>query len=171
MLKIAIAKMDFAPKGGGSYNINWPGPPRRQLHYSDVKHYLPTIELKAKPPIGFTLYIYIKEYREALGVDELMADIELGWFDARFDAGKTSPTEIKMVNAFAGPPKDPEGAPENTYGSFWLGVSKGGRIRGNSGTGDDGHARVYLELFSGTRPTSYQLTGKMKSPRHTVKAI
>lgn len=171
MPKISIKSLDFAPKGGGSYNIKWPGPPRRQLRYADVKHYVPTVVLKSAAPITFTLWIYMKEYREAMGVDELMADIELGYFTARFDAGKSSPTEIKMVNHFAGPPKDPEGAPEFTYGSFWLGVSKGGRIRGNTGTGDDGHARVYLELFSEIEPANCQLGGKRKSPKHTLKAV
>ncbi|UCF06579.1 MAG: hypothetical protein JSV33_06005 [bacterium] len=173
MASIRITKLDFVPKRGRSYNINWPGPPRRLLRYADVKHFKPLIELKTKAPIGFLLMINVKEYREAWGVDELVSDIELTYFTARFEVGKRIPTEIKMVNHIKGPPRDPGGSPRYTFGSFWLGASKRGRIRGNIGTGDDRHARVYLELFSLWVPEvrGYQLTGKKKSRKYRVRAI
>ena len=173
MATIRITKMDFAPKDGGSYNIKWPGPPRHQLRYSEVKHYTPLIELETQAPIGFTLYFGAKEYRESLGIDELMSDIDLTNFTVRFETGNIMPSEIKMCNAQAGPPKDAEGAPQYTFGSFWLGVSKAGKIRGNVGTGDDGHARVYLEMVTLWTPDvlGYELKGKTKSPKHKVKAI
>lgn len=174
MTSIKIMKFDFSPKSGGNFDINWPGPPRRQLKYSDVKHYIPIIELESQSPIGFTLIIAVREYRESLGIDELMSDVDLTDLRVRFEAGNRTPSEIRMVNHIAGPPKDPDGSPQYTFGSFWLGISKAGKIRGNVGTGDDGHALVYMELavtFWLPDVRGYELKGKMKSPKHKVKAI
>jgi hypothetical protein len=42
----------------------------------------------------------------------------------------------------------PVGAPlsGSTNGSFWLGCTKKGRVKGNAPHGDDGHANVYLKI-------------------------
>lgn len=173
MATINIKKLDFVPQGGGSYNLNWPGPPRVQLRYSDVKHYIPIVELSKPSPIGFTLCYNVREYRESAGVDELKSDIDLAFFHVRFEAGNTIPSEIKELNHLAGPPRDAENSPQYTYGSFWLGASKAGNVRGNIGTGDGRHARVYLESCILWMPDApgHQTSGKTKSSKHTVRSI
>jgi len=168
MVNIRIKKLDFVPKSGSSYDLNWPGPPRRKLRYSDVKHYIPIIELEKPAPIGFTIGVFVKEERL------LRPNYELSFFKASFDIGKRVPSEIKMLNDYPGPPPVPSGSPMYTLGSFWLGASKKGKIRGNTGKGNDRHARVYIERSTLWQPDIFnfaRLIGKTKSKLHTVRAI
>lgn len=168
MSVVRITKLDFVPKRGNSYNCNWPGPPRRRLRYSDLKHYKPIINLKNRAPAGFWIGVYAKEERT------WASNPELSYFMVRFDAGSKTPKEIRMLNHIKGPPRDVKNSPKYTKGSFWLGCGKRGKIRGNIGTGDDRHARVYLELFSTIwQPDDprMKLRGKRKSRRHTVRGI
>lgn len=162
-IKINVSKIDFTPQDGGSYDIEWPGPPRRALVYSDLKHYTPVIELEKKAPIEFTIIFAIKEYKK---------DIELGLFTAHFNVGQTTPTEIREVNYMPGPPKDVDGSPPYTIGSFWLGIGQQGKLRSNTGTGDDGHGQVCLKTFWwAPKVSGYQLAGQTTSPRHRVSAV
>jgi len=34
----SFVRCNYAPVAGTSYDVNWPGPPRRQMTYADVKH-------------------------------------------------------------------------------------------------------------------------------------
>jgi hypothetical protein len=152
-----IKALDFGPVSGSSYDLDWPGPPRRPPRYTDVKHYRPVIELEAPATEPIYQGFWVKEARR------FWPDPTLGSFNSRFDVGSTTPAEIATVNyGVGGDP--PSGAPQRTVGSFWLTATQRGKIRGNEGKGDDGHARVYLEAFA------YGGSNPPKSSTHTVRA-
>ena len=75
----------------------------------------------------------------------LWPDRKLGSFLVRFPAGSTRGQVRTENNAVA----RSRGFPAVTRNTFWLVATKKGRIRGNTGRGDNGHAKVYIEARSG----------------------
>jgi hypothetical protein len=135
-----VSSYDFRPQNG-SWLMNWPGPPRRDLTYADVKHFIPTFSvtrLAARVTVGF----WIMEERT-------FWDATLGSMYVDFiPATATSPSQVVVrYPSTNGVTRVPTGAPAVTYGTFWLGCTQDGIVRGNEGKGDDRAARVYLQAF------------------------
>jgi hypothetical protein len=156
---VKVKTLDFVPASGSSYDLNWPGPPRRNLQYADVKHYTPSIVLDSPTPRRLTLGFWVKESRS------LWFDDMLGSFTAIFNRCSTVPDDIVCVNVGVGG-QTPAGAPAQTRGTFWLGATKKGKVRGNEGRGDDRDAEVYLEAFE-----YFSLPGESQSRKHHIRAI
>jgi hypothetical protein len=163
-------ELDFVPDDD-NYDINWPGPPRRKLRYSDVEKYWPILTLKHAVPTDVRLHFWIKADRTA------WPDPTLGSFYADYSAGFRIPLlEVHYPNA-VGDAVAPLNAPSSgeTRALFWLGCTQAGKVKGNEGRDDDGHARVYLEMFRELVPTGYSLAGDpdnddlWQSGRHTVE--
>ena len=159
----SVKSLDFAPRGGGTYNIDWAGPPRRDLAYSDVRHYVPRIELTRPTPRRIILYYEIYESR-------FFGDTTLGYFWADIPGGATVPSQIVYLSDGGEDARVPTGAPQQTIGSFWLGCTKKGITRGNLGKGDSHHAAVYFKSFSimGTPEGPVTVGGDTRSNTHDV---
>jgi hypothetical protein len=162
-------ELDFVPDDD-NFDINWPGPPRRELRFSDVEKFWPILTLKHAVPTDVTLHFWIKADRTG------WPDPTLGSFFANYSAGFRSTLDVHYPNA-VGDSEAPSNAPSSGELRllFWLGCTKAGRVKGNEGRDDDGHARVYLEMFREVVPTGYSLAGDpndddlWQSERHTVE--
>jgi len=115
-------------------------------------------------PTDWWLDFWVKEERN------LAPDPTLGSVRALFQPGARTAHDFVTVNHGVGGTPAP-GSPQRTNGSFWLGVTKAGKIRGNEGKEDDGYARVYLETFSELKDPRAPSLRQKKSRRHTVRRI
>ncbi len=152
--------IDFRPETGNSYNIEWTGPPRRALTYSDVKFYIPLIDLSGPATTDHLRRFQIKVDRS------WWWDKQIGEFEAIYLTGQIEPSVIRYASALedALPPAN---APAETTKKFWLGCTRKGKVKGNI----DKHsssARVYLEEEDRQLSANTILIGRI-SPRHTVK--
>ena len=155
---VTLTSYDFRPQSG-SYNAEWPGPPRHRLRYDEVKHYVPTFSVRTPPSRQITVNFWIREERT-------LWDATLGMLTAEFNPSGT--VTIRYPSR-SGAGQAPENAPAQTTGTFWLGCTERGRVRGNEGHGDDAHARVYLEMFTvATGGTPY---GPRHSASHDVRCV
>jgi hypothetical protein len=134
---VVLSTIAFSPVDG-SWNINWAGPPRDDLRFSQAERYRITLELDRNAPRAFSRDFLIRENRW-YGWDTL------GRFTASFAAGSRTPT-ISYPSQCCGADAIPAGTPANlTDGTFWMGCTKAGRIKANGPHGDDGHASIRLE--------------------------
>ena len=113
---VNLTSVDFSPDDG-TYNVNWPGPPRRPWTNADREFYQVTATLSARPPGFVGLHFWVKEDR-SLASDPILGDLLL-----LFDENHTT-----------------------AESGFWLVCTQLGRLRGNIAREDDGHAWIYLEL-------------------------
>ncbi len=154
-IPIHVEALNFEPLPVGSTNfdINWAGPPRDRLKFSDVSRYWPTIRLQNNiprlptSPQWILRSFWIKEDRQGpLGIP--WPDTTLGFFGARFVALTNEAAELEHPNAIgnAQPPRNSPPGGSKTF--FWLGCTELGKVRGNEGQGDDGHA-LMLDRISG----------------------
>src|SRR6266850_3349255 len=134
---VVLAAKDFSPQDG-SWNINWPGPPRRELTFSDLEHFTVNLQLDRNAPQTFSRDFLIREDRW-YGWDTL------GQFTATFAAGSRTPS-ISYPSQCCGATGSPSGTPNPLVGStFWVGCTKRGRVKANGRYGDDGNATIRLE--------------------------
>jgi hypothetical protein len=98
------------------YNLNWPGPPRRPWTEQDKEYYTVTVDISPAAPEDFNFLLYIKE-------NKFWTDPELGYVLVPFSANAT-----------------------RAQAKFWLVCTMLGKVKGNTGKGDDRHAKVYLEF-------------------------
>jgi hypothetical protein len=142
---VQLNSYDFNPRTGGNYVINWPGPPRHALQYSEVYHFYPFFNVHhthAQFPVDAVFDVMERR--------NLKSDIRLGYFNVSFLPNGVG--YVAYPSAVQGA-LTPLGAPSETIGSFWLGCTPSGRVRGNAGAGDDGKARVYLRA---TGPANFR---------------
>ena len=165
--KVKLLAFDFIPIGTDDYNLNWPGPPRRKLTWADVKFYRPEVEIDVPAPSDITFFFWIKADRG------WWPDPTLGFFSVKILKDRKTPRieDISCPSA-SGSGKPPQNAPpEGSIGSFWLGCTKKGKVRGNEGKDNDRHARVYMECFDlivCEIPLDWSWEND-QSPRHTVR--
>jgi len=112
---IKVTSVNFAADDD-TFNLNWPGPPRRPWVEADKEYYTVTINLSAPAPEAFKFAYYVKENRR------WWFDPSLGYLSASVALGAST-----------------------AQGKFWLVCTKKGKVKGNLGKGDDSHAVVYLE--------------------------
>lgn len=147
--------------------INWPGPPRRPLEWSDVRFYWPHLSLKVtlsdgtvEETAGFNCYFTFDV--------ELLRANEVSRFSVWIQAGNNQPHRdndqpgVWCYNRMEGVDPVPY-SPEYSYGAFWLGATKKGEIKGNEGRAGDEHkgtqyARLTLTTWQlDTSDKSYHL--------------
>ena len=150
--------LDFEPQSGSSYTIEWK---EVQLHYDDVKHFVPSISLDHALETAQSITFEIMVDRS------WRRDPKIGWFLAEFDAGAKTPKQIKTPNNIPGV-TNPIQSPPVTEGSFWLGCTKKGRVKGNESKDNDSHAVVYFQVSSGLYVDGRRLTDT-RSVSHVVE--
>ena len=161
---LSLVQFDFHAQDG-DYNLNWPGPPRRRALWSDVELYVPDLTTNQNPINDFTLCFDIKEDRS------YWFDIELGFFCATWTHGTSTPVSFNYVSQGPDATDVPDGAPASINNGFWLVCTKLGKVKGNDGKGDDGHANVYLQMFDVISASEIAFSGSSESGRRTVKCI
>jgi hypothetical protein len=154
---VEIVDLDFTPKVG-DWNLNWPGPPRRALKWSDTKQYDPTLKVNKK--VFSVLTVEVREDR-SFASDPKLGEMKVYLNDQSYEA-----TDFRTDNK-SGEAKTPDGAPDSSQ-DFWLGCTSKGEVRGSHGKGDDRHARVYLVAKRLVEDNRYCFQRK-ESPRHTVR--
>jgi hypothetical protein len=159
---VIISKLDFVPLTRDDYLINWPGPPRKAVEYSDCYHFKPVIELQDPAPKTFT--------RDFDIVADHSPDEMIGVFTATFEEGSRVPNEIKYLSIVPGSgARAPAGTPDVIYDKFWMGCTKKGKIKAN-GIKDDRKAKVYITLSPVMIPADGVIIGGVgKSRKHRVK--
>jgi hypothetical protein len=153
-----ITGYNFGPQTGG-FNAEWPGPPRHLLRYDEVKHYVPSFSVQGAPAARITVNFWIMEERT-------LWDATLGMVRVEFEP--SGAVTIRYPSR-SGNGQAPQGAPATTTGTFWLGCTEKGRVRGNEAHSDDGHARVYLKMFE--HATGGNVFGPTHSPSHDVRCV
>jgi hypothetical protein len=119
------------PSFSGPSRVDWT---ERKWVESHAAYYTPVFELNKTLPVDVEIVVFVKEDITA------RSDPTLGKFFVRFPAGQTSGVVRTENDSLA----QSRGFPAVTNGQFWLVTTKEGRIKGNVGGGDDGHALVYL---------------------------
>jgi hypothetical protein len=160
--QVTLLSVDFTPVDSSNYNLNWPGPPRRMLKWSDVKIYKPIVKIE---PIArdVTLYFWVRE-------DRAGCDLDLGMFYVTIKAGNTEPNDSDIIGPSAsGSGKAPIGAPNNAIGGFYLGATKKGKVKGSEDK-NGRESEIYVMLFKGYPSWIYGIENPPESPRHTVRA-
>lgn len=114
-LVVRLTSVDFAPEDGKSYELKWPGPPRRPWTDADKKTFVVTGSLSAPAPEDFSLAFLIKE-NKTWDIDPVLSAVVLN-----FKRGDTT-----------------------TQNRFWLTCNKKGRIQGDLGRDFDGYGNLYL---------------------------
>lgn len=134
---VNITLLDYRPQSG-NYDINWPGPPRRLLTYSDVKHFVLDLSIDRPAPSAFSITFDIEE-------DRWWGWDRLGRLTANFAADSTTPT-ITYPAQCCGANRVPAGTPNPLVGpTFWIGCTQAGKIKANGEHGDDHIADVRLK--------------------------
>lgn len=152
--------IDFRPATGSSYNIEWPGPPRKPLSYPDVKFYVSSLTLGKPAEAGYASRIKIMAHRQ------WWWDKALGEFEALYAAGNTEPTVVRYASALSGSVA-PVNAPAETQGKFWLGCTRLGRVKGNIAH-HQAETVVYLKEENRALPGNVTILGRV-SPKHSVR--
>jgi len=156
---VRLNGFDFNPQSG-NYDANWPGPPRRDLTYADVKHYVPFFNIAHfASRHNVRVNFWIKER-------QTFSDTTLGFFSVDFRPANEGGMAIVTYLSAVGDARTPTGAPQETTGTFWLGCTRAGKVRGNEGRGDDGYAEVYLERFNIAQGN---FSAPARSPTHVVR--
>ncbi len=156
-----IQTLTFAANGTTDLDINCSG---NAPTAANLKLYTPQVVLSRAMDVTRTLAFVAKEDRR------FASDPTLAAFTMVFNAGSTSPTSMSTP-ANAGADVTPPGTPDPETQGFWLTCTTGCKVRGNAGRGDDGHARVYLQLLE-LQPASSSnivITGKLDGTRRTVR--
>lgn len=156
---VNITGYDFRPQTGG-FNAEWPGPPRHRLRYEEVKPFVLTFSVQRPPSARITVNFWVMEERT-------LWDATLGRVIVEFDP--SGDITVRYPSS-SGNGQAPEGAPAQTVGSFWLGCTEQGRVRGNEARGDDRHARVYLKMFSVFTGGTVNGPG-ISRPSHDVRCV
>jgi hypothetical protein len=115
--RISVTSYTYAAEDS-NYDLNWPGPPRREWQEGDKEYYLATVVLSNPATEDFSLGFWIKHNKK------FWFDPTLGFFMVKFTGGSNTGT-----------------------GRFWLVCTKKGKVKGSEGK-DSKHAKVYLEAFS-----------------------
>ena len=160
---VNFTTIDFSPSSGG-WNINKQS---GNLTFSDVKRYRLNIRLDRPAPSTFSWAFGVYEDRF------FWSDPHLGTFLVTFNAGSSTASNI-LYRANAGANRTPTGAVDLNGNEMWLGCTgKKGKVRGNSGKGDNGHADVYLERNTLLMPAGTTVTagGTVESPRRSIRCI
>lgn len=158
-----FTELDFLPNGTTNYDINCAG---RRPTYSDVKLYTPQIMLSNPVDVTRTLVFVVKEDRTA------WPDTDLGLFSMTILAGNRSPSTMSTpANGGSGSQYVPAGTPDPETQGFWLTCTAKCRVRGNTKSGDDEHAKVYIEMqeWQPVSGSSMRIVGSFQSPRRTVR--
>jgi len=166
---VTISRLDFTPITATDYNMNWPGPPRRDLNYSDLYHFKPIIELQSGASKKFSRDFDIVRACSGFWC-WLLGDDMIGYFTATFEQGSTQVNEIQCVTTPAGTDlRVPTGSPEITYGDFWMGCTKKGYIRGNVDK-DSREGDIYISISPVmVIADGISIGGTGTSPNHHVK--
>lgn len=142
---IVMNDIDFAPEDG-SYNVNWPGPPRREWQDDDREFYSVSVHLSEPAPEHFNIHFVVKENRN------YWPDPTLGVVVIDVREGETEP-----------------------HGRFWLVCTKQGKVKGSSGKGDDGHAVVFLgypnPVYYNVNKEGWTLGYPPGRHEHTVRCV
>lgn len=159
---VNFTTINFAPSSG-DWNIT------RQsgnLTFSDVKRYRLTINLDKPSPRTFSWAFSVEEDRSFWSAPYL------GTFLVTFNTGSSTASNI-LYRANAGANRTPTGAVDLNGNEIWLGCTGGkGKVRGNSGKGNDGHANIYLIRNTQLHPhTTVTVGGTVESPRHSIQCI
>jgi hypothetical protein len=126
--------------GMQGYDINWPGPPRHPLDWSDVRFYKPQISIRNPAPLDLLFCFWVYEDVTAW-FDTLLAS-----FCATIKQGNRTPVDSDIVCLSSIGGDAPLHAPHKSTGAFWLGATEEGNIKGNEG--ENGRtADVYLAAF------------------------
>lgn len=145
------AQIDFAPRDGGSFDIEQPNP-RRQWTYADRREYVPNFTFEnGTPPMRGTI-VHIKEDKR--GRDPILA---IGVFNG---------TSFRIINSILSRDR---GAPFSTDGAFWLVCTQRGKVKGDVGKGDNRHAKVYMRLISQTLVGNFCSAAWTDGPRFRVR--
>jgi hypothetical protein len=134
---VELQTRDFSPRDG-TWDINWPGPPRADLTFNNAERFTINLQLDRNAPRTFSRDFLIS-------ADRTFGRQTLGRFTATFAMGSRTPT-ISYPSECCGAERIPAGTPANlTDGTFWMGCTKEGRVKANGPRDDDQHARIRLE--------------------------
>lgn len=169
IIAVNWGRNDFFPAVGqtrpvlpADWNLIQPAGP---ITWNDVSFFIPDIYLSQPAPSARSFTFEIKE-------DKWWSDPLLGAVVVRFEQGEVKASSFSYPATFGGA-QAPQGTPPPDTTGFWLGCTQGGRVKGNAGRGDDGHARVYLVLAPGSvsDPGSPMWTtvGDGRSESHDVR--
>ncbi|HMW18492.1 MAG TPA: hypothetical protein PKN13_11975 [Accumulibacter sp.] len=140
---VKLNSVDFVPEDGKSYDLRWPGPPRRPWTDADKRTFLVTATLSAPAPEDFSFAFSIKE-NKTWDVDPVLGSVIL-----HFGRGSTS-----------------------TQARFWLVCGRKGRIQGELGRDFDGYGNVYLypgALVSDQSLDNWQFEVTARRIQHAVQ--
>ncbi len=115
VMVVKLISADFAPADGKSYDLKWPGPPRRPWSEADRKFFVVTATLSAPAPEEFSFAFVTKE-NKTWDVDPVLGSVVVA-----FAKGDTV-----------------------AQGKFWLTCNRKGRIQGALGRDFDGYGNIYL---------------------------
>lgn len=160
---IDVSRFGFRPKDGAQFNINWPGPPRRPIRWSDVKMYLPVLKLREPSPSNTEYHLRVMQDRK------WWFDRELGYIKVVIRYGRTEPLDEDIFGP-SGNGTAPSGAPTWYRGGFYLGCTKRGNVKGNVAHAGRS-ANVYVQWLYTYEHCLYEdpvWHDAIESPRHSV---
>lgn len=163
---VRLLPFDYSPIDGSEYALNWPGPPRRELRWEDVKIYRPSVRLDNPAPAEIAFSFWVKEDRS------WWFDKTLGLVRVTFRQGEMLPSDADIIGPSAsGSGKAPFDAPSHATGGFYLGCTKKGKVKGSEDK-NGREATVYMERFSvastGGVPVDWYSESD-QSPRHKIR--
>jgi hypothetical protein len=161
-----LRPIDYQPIDG-DYGMNWCGPPRQNLDWSCVEFYKPIVELKSSARCDVYFVIVIREDVS------WWFDNELGLFSVTIRQGNKVPKDEDIICRATCSINAPQNSPDCSTGSFWLGCTKKGKVRGNEGKSDGRSADVFIEissyLFEWGGVRYIEMDDNKQSPRHTIR--
>jgi hypothetical protein len=124
-------------KFSGPSKVDWT---KKQWNKKHAAFYTPVLKIDKALDIDMEIRIHVKEDKFLDGDDHL------GSFLVKFKAGEKTGVVRTVNNALA----QSRGFSPETKDKFWLVVTKAGKIKGNVGKGDDGHADICIEAGHGS---------------------
>ena len=173
-----VVRLNFSPLHGMTYDLDWPGPPRRPIRWQDTKLYYVEVELDRPAPVDMPFSFYVRE--DVSG----WFDTELGFVSITIRKGRVTPMSQDIVGVAAGGGAiAPIGTPNPVRGGFYLGCTKKGKVKGNYGK-NGRNANVFIEEAAKPDPRRVRVEwadrirtnsttgsgpGARQSPRHLVR--
>ncbi|MCM8595831.1 hypothetical protein [Accumulibacter sp.] len=114
---VRLVSADFSPVEGNSYDLSWPGPPRRASSEADRRHFTLTAKLSEPAPEEISVAFLVRE-NKTWDFDPIISAVVV-----TFGKGETA-----------------------AQARFWLVCNREGRIQGNLGHDFDGYGNVYLKV-------------------------
>lgn len=142
-LVVKLNSVDFAPDDGKSYDLKWPGSPRRPWSEADRKFFVVTATLSAPAPEAFSFAFVTKE-NKTWDVDPVLGSVVV-----TFAKGDTA-----------------------AQGKFWLACTRKGTIQGELGRDFDGYGNIYLypgALVTDQNLDTWQLEVTARRVQHAVQ--